>query len=278
MLEKGVLILSLGSDLYGRYAFNLAMSIKHTSPSVHITVVHSNNLFRLTTKQLAVFDNMIECPGEYYMQGNKQCFINAKLYLDLLTPYKKTLFIDADMLVSPYKSVESIFKKCDNNQFVMVCRGADSNASEWVNVDEMLDKFALKKWYDCSSEVMYFEETKVFEKAREIHQLYLNGEFYYKNFAGGVPDEACIVPAMLITTKKPKFVPFKPTYWEGIENKFMKSEQIFNNFELLSIGGNTASKHVQNIYNLLIKWYSSKSGYAAFSYENKMRIQERKLI
>lgn len=278
MLEKGVLILSLGSDLYGRYAFNLALSIKHTSPDVHITVVHTNNLYRLTEKQLAIFDNLIECPGEYYMSGNKICYINAKLCLDKLTPYKKTLFLDADMIVSPYKSVESIFKKCANNPFVMVCRGIDVNVSEWINVEEMKEKFDLKKWYDCSSELMYFEETTVFEKARDIHELFLNGEFYFKNFAGGVPDEACIVPALLISYKKPKFVPFKPSYWEGVENKFMKSEEIFNNFELLSIGGNSASKHVQNIYNLVIKWYGSKTGLATFTYENKMRIQERKLI
>jgi len=58
----------------------------------------------------------------------------------------------------------------------------------------------------------------------------------------------------------------------------MKSEQIFNNFELLSIGGNSASKHIQSIYNLVIKWYGSKTGLATFTYENKMRIQERKLI
>lgn len=277
-MEKGILLLSLGNDLYARYAFNLALSIKHTSPDVHITLVHNNNLYKLTEKQLAVFDNLVECPSEYYLQGNKQVYINVKLYLDQLTPYKKTLFLDADMIVSPYKSVESIFKKCEGNDFVMVCRGMDSNVSEWVNVEEMKEKFNLKKWFDCSSEVMYFEDTKIFEKARDIHQLYLNGEFYYKHFAGGVPDEACLVPALLMNNKKPKFVPFKPTYWEGVENKFMKSEEIFNNFELMSIGGNTSSKHIIAIYNLVVKWLSSNTGQATFTYENKMRILERKLI
>ena len=51
-MEKGILLLSLGNDLYTRYAFNLALSIKHTSPDVHITLVHNNNLYKLTEKQL----------------------------------------------------------------------------------------------------------------------------------------------------------------------------------------------------------------------------------
>lgn len=276
--KKGVLILALGSTTYVKYALNLAVSIRKTSPNIPVCLVHNGNIHILEPSQKFFFNRLIECPSEYYTTDGKISYIKAKLYLDKLTPYDKTLFLDADTLVSPYKSVISLFEKCEGNDFVMVCRGENKDSSEWVNKDEVMKAFELEKWYDCSSEVMYFEKTNVFDDARNINKAFEQGSFYYRQFAGGVPDEASLVTAMLVNHGTPKFVPFKPTFWEAAEKSFVKSEEIFTTFELLSVGGNRVSKHIENIYNLLIKWYKSNTGCNTFTYESKMRLQERRTV
>lgn len=276
--KRGVLILALGSTTYVKYALNLAVSIRKTSPDVAVCLVHSDNLHILEPSQRFYFNRLIKCPAEYYTSNGKINYVKAKLFLDKLTPYDQTLFMDADTIVSPYKSVKSIFEKCEGNDFIMVCRGENINSSEWVNRDEVMKAFELEKWYDCSSELMYFEQTNIFEDARNINKAFEDGSFYYRQFAGGVPDEASLVTAMLVNHGSPKFVPFKPTFWEAAEKSFAKSEMIFTTFEVLSIGGNVVSKHIENIYNLLIKWYKSNTGCNTFTYESKLRLTERRTV
>lgn len=278
MKDKGVLILALGSTTYVKYALNLAVSIRKTSPDIPVCLVHSDNLHILEPSQMFFFNRLIKCPTDYYTTDGKISYIKAKLYLDKLTPYEKTLFIDADTIVSPYKSVKNIFNECEGNDFVMVCRGENKDSSEWVNRDEVMKAFEIETWYDCSSEVMYFEKTDVFSDARNINKAFENGSFYYRQFAGGVPDEASLVTAMLVNHGKPKKMPYKPTFWENAEKSFAKSETIFTTFELLSVGGNRVSKHIESIYNLLVKWYKSNTGVNTFTYESKLRLIERRAV
>ena len=103
--EQGVLIIALGHRMYVEKAFNLALSIRATSPSMNITLVHSNNLSELSAQQRFIFNKLIECKSEYYtLEDGTKSYIKAKLYLDKITPYKRTLYLDADMIMIPYKN------------------------------------------------------------------------------------------------------------------------------------------------------------------------------
>lgn len=278
-MEKGILLLALNDELYVKYAINLAISIKFNSPNSNITLIHSNNLSKFSKAHIDLFDNLIECPKEYYKFKNGNSYIKPKLYLDLLTPYEETLFIDVDTIYSPYKKVENIFDQCKGKSFVMVCRGLNTKSSDWVNVDEIKEFYKIKNWFDCSSEIIYFKKsTTVFEEAREINKDFELNYVYYRSFANAVPDEPPLIIAMLKKHKKPLIIPFNPTYWEGFDKNFKNNLHIFNNFELLSIGGNKASNKVQSAYNNLIKWYQQKTGITTFNYESKLKLKERKLI
>lgn len=278
-MKKGILLLALNDELYVKYAINLAISIKYNSPDISITLVHTNNLFRFTKNHLDLFDNLIECPSEYYKFKGNNSFIKPKLYLDLLSPYDETLFIDVDTIYSPYKKVENLFDQCKSKSFVMVCRGLNTKSSDWVNVDEIKEFYKLKQYYDCSSEVIYFKSsTTVFEKAREINKDFELNYIYYRSFANAIPDEPPLIIAMLKIHKKPLLLPFTPTYWEGYEKNFKNNLHVFNNFELLSIGGNKSSNKIQSAYNNLIKWYQQKTGLTTFNYESKLKLKERKII
>jgi len=277
--DRGVLILALGNRMYVEKAFNLALSIKATSSNIHVTLVHTNNLSELSVEQRFIFNQLIECKSEYYtLEDGTKSYIKAKLFLDQITPYKKTLFLDADMIMSPYKSVNDLLTEFAGQEFAMICRGEDKDFSQWVDAEEVCKNYGIEKYYDCSSEVMYFESTDIFEKAREIYQEISEGKIWFRKFANGVPDEPPIIIAMLQKMKQPFKVPFKPSYWNPVE-KPKKDIEIWNEFYFLSMGGKVNLDSIVRIYDNIVKWYSSKMGIPAFKHENKQRhLAERKTI
>lgn len=277
--EQGVLIIALGHRMYVEKAFNLALSIRATSPSMNITLVHSNNLSELSAQQRFIFNQLIECKSEYYtLEDGTKSYIKAKLYLDKITPYKRTLFLDADMIMSPYKKLDTLFEQLSGKEFVMICRGEDKDFSQWVDAEEVCKNYNIEKYYDCSSELMYFESTDIFEDARIIHQEITQGKIWFRKFANGVPDEPPIIIAMLQKFGVPDQVPFKPTYWQPVE-KTMKDIEIWNNFYLLSMGGKVNDVRVVKVYNNIVKWYSDNVGVTIFKHTDKQAIlAERKTM
>jgi hypothetical protein len=277
--EQGVLILALGHRMYVEKAFNLALSIRATSPSMHVTLVHSNNISELSVEQRFIFNKLIECDSAYYtLDDGTKSFIKAKLYLDKITPYKKTIFLDADMVVSPYKTIDTLFEQLNGQEFVMICRGEDRDFSQWVDAEEVCKSYNIEKYYDCSSEFMYFESTDIFEDARIIHDEITDGKIWFRKFANGIPDEPPIIIAMLRKFGKPFQVPFKPSYWQPVE-KDLKTPELWNDFYLLSMGGKVNDVRVVKVYNNIVKWYSDKIGVTSFKHTDKQAIlAERKTM
>lgn len=277
--EQGVLILALGHRTYVEKAFNLALSIRATSPTMHITLVHSNNISELSAQQRFIFNKFIECKSEYYtLDDGTKSYIKAKLYLDKITPYKRTLFLDADMIMSPYKTLDTLFEQLSGKEFVMICRGEDKDFSQWVDAEEVCNNYNIQKYYDCSSELMYFESTDIFEDARIIHEEITNGKIWFRKFANGIPDEPPIIIAMLQKFGIPDQVPFKPSYWQPVE-KHMKDIEIWNNYYLLSMGGKVNDVRIVKVYNNIVKWYSEHIGVTSFKHTDKQAIlAERKTM
>ena len=63
---KGVVILTLGHAYWGRWAYNLAMSLKYQSPDINISLLYAGegiNQIQDTT----LFDKFIEIPEKYYL-------------------------------------------------------------------------------------------------------------------------------------------------------------------------------------------------------------------
>lgn len=268
---KGVLIVALGNPLYVEYAVNLAASIRATS-DVNITLIHSDNLTEINAGQKFAFHKRIVCPKEYYSSGS---YVEAKLWADKLTPYEQTLLLDADTLCSPYKNVLDLMNELEGTEFKMICRG-ESNKSDFVQVEHIKKEFDLTKWYDLSSELIYFESTDIFESARAIYDE-LPNKCWYQRFANGQPDE----PSLTIATIK-KFDTidtFMPSYWEYVSGVNLKNVDIYNKFYILSIGGNVIPPKTTKIYNEMVKYYQQKTGVHTFTLRAKSRVlKERKTI
>ena len=268
---RGIVIVAIGHPLYVEYATNLAASLRATCTE-QITLVHSDNLTEINAGQKFAFHKRIKCPAEYYENG----LISVKLWLDKITPYDQTLFIDADTLATPYRNISELMDELSGTEFKMICRG-ESIKSDFVEVEDIKKLFDLTEWCDFSSELIYFEKaTDIFEKARYYYSQ-IEGSIWYRRFADAQPDEPALSVAYLKKFgTQPKWL---PSYWEFVSGVNYKNTDIYSQFYLISVGGRMTPRKTTQIYNEMVKYYRQKTGVDTFTLKEKQRIlKERKLI
>lgn len=155
--DYGVLLLAVGNSLYGKFALNLALGLKKLQPDIKIALVYNESaIYELNEAQKFFFDIKIPCPHEYSQDGVNTCYVKPKLYLDKLTPFAKTLFLDVDMIWCPYKKPKDAFREYVKLKFTMANRGMsdiNSGHSNWVDLPLMKKNFGVDKWIAGSDEL-----------------------------------------------------------------------------------------------------------------------------
>lgn len=257
---RGIIIFAIGHPYFGRYAYNLAVSIKAVE-DIPIAVVHDDgSLNHLSERQKQVFDIFIPTkltPG-----------CGVKLHAYELSPFDSTLMLDADMVWLPKQKPSELFDKLAGSKFTGITEGSTDNPSSryffWANVDEIRDKFSIdKKIYQWRTEVIYFEKDEtvaaMFEKALYIHSDH--GLSYVKEFAGGVPDEMAINISTAIFELYPHADNWQPSYWAQLyRNTVPESGTLYRDYYLLSCGGNHTTENVKLVYNNIVKAQAPKIG------------------
>jgi hypothetical protein len=278
--KRGILLLATGHPYYSHMAFNLFVSLRSLAPDLPIAILHDGQGFKLLEGwQHDSFTQAIQLPSKL-VGGDPY---RVKLYLDELTPFDKTLFMDVDMLWNNFRSPMDLLGELDGIEFTMINRGrvssADSTLSRWVSLSEVGDAYKLDEFYDISSEMVYFEGTpKVFAEARKV---YAKPKVKVAAFGAGLPDEAFFMIAIEKLGIQLHQSPFEPSYWEPRYFPKQHSRSHIADFYALSVGGAFTSNHIKKIYDSLIKHYYSSLGIAAQPYQlqNKSRIiKERRKI
>lgn len=243
-IEKGIILIATGHPNYGTMAYNLAVSIKSVEP-VQIAVVYDNPAMKyLSEQQKNIFDLHIPLPDNF------RTGFSAKLHLDQLTPFDKTLYLDADMLWLGRKPSQ-LFDEVSGNDFIAITEGDSGNINNkyyfWADYDEIISAYKVQKVYQIRSEVIYFEKgAKIFSKARE-----LKPEKKLKTirmFGDIIPDELYfnIATAILGTEIKP----FMPAYWPRLHGEIMPNLPVlYKEYYLLSFGSNLASPVMKRTYD-----------------------------
>lgn len=266
--EKGILIIATGHPYYGRMAYNLSMSIKAIEPDFPICLVHSErSLNHLSFLQRRFFDEMILLP-ESKVKG-----FACKLHLDELSPFKETLFLDADMAWLPKRGPSDLMIALSNYEYTGITEGyydIDTNDRTeiskkyyfWADVDEIIKKYELTgKIYQWRSEVIYFKKTdkvsKFFSDARKI-----NANPNLKSlimFGDQVPDELGINISAAIHGVHPHMYKWVPALWPRLHgNNSTCFEEIYNRYYLLSCGSNYATGDIKKLYDRIIKCAANK--------------------
>jgi hypothetical protein len=276
---KGIVTIATKHALYGRYAYNLAVSLRAIAPQISISIIGDNvGLSHLTDTQKCLFDKIITPELNDYHKGDKCTPLTLKYHLHKYSPYDQTIFMDADTILSPMADVEALFTSLEGIEFTIANRGEqkpEKGVSQWIDSSNV----EVPYWYDLSSEFIYFEKSK---KANDVFlsalKHYKNDSIPVKSFAGDKPDEPYLMMGMITHGVKPHKTPFKPSYWLPAE-KFKSLMDIKRSFTMFSLGGKLIPRAQMNYYNELCKNASYKSGLQTMSIHPKMNtMQERKVI
>jgi len=250
MLNKGIILISTGHANYGNMAYNLAITIKGVEP-IPIALIHdTTSLGHLNDAQLKAFDFLIEIP-ETYKKG-----FGAKLHIDQLTPFDKTLYLDVDMLWLGRKPSE-LFAELDGTMFSIITEGDSDTPNNkyyfWADAAEIKESYKVDNVLQTRSEVIYFEKgTKVFKKARELKpELKLKT---IRMFGEHIPDELYFNIATALLNVKPHKQRWMPAYWSRLNNEIMPNLSVlFQEYYLLSFGSNAASPSMKRSYDNIMQ-------------------------
>lgn len=269
--KKGVLLIALGHAYYGRMAYTLASSIRHTCPDVNIHLVSTeSSLAHLNESQLDVFNTISEAPYDsYHRKGNLE-YIKSKTWMYNLSPFDTTIFLDVDMIWLTKKSINSLFEELkdvdytvQNRDFVELSDPAlNAGYSQWADVTEIKEQYKFKKgrYYSLHSEFVYFkknQKNKLF--FNEWIKQYDHLKVKHATFANGIPDELPLSIATVIHQQYPHKDAFLPIYWERAEKPLNRPELI-SNYYGYSIGGNHLTTTQKNTYNDFANYYANQKG------------------
>lgn len=205
MLKRGILILALGKEVYGKFAYNLALSIK-AEDNIPIAIIHDNNsLNQVKNDGLdGIFDHFIPVKEEDVCYNGEFMPSRFKTKIYNYSPFNETIFIDADSVWIPGKKVEWLFYEINKLNFDFVPsvftlyernESKDRLFYSWGNKKAIFDHFNIDKAYGFSSYLMYFKKNdinyKFFNKSEEIYDYLIDKDylFKYKWYQNQIPDE-----------------------------------------------------------------------------------------
>ena len=285
-MNRGILTIALKHPLYGRYAYNLALSIKACDPKQKISVIADDiALSHLHEGQKLIFDRIIKPKKKHYFRGDKCVPLICKFYLNELTPYKEeTQFVDSDMVFSQFANFDKLWNDMNEVQWTMANRGINEpnkGISEWVDSSKLKEAYPnISTWYDLSSEWMYWKtgelSDSIFKKAVKYYD---EGKLMTRSFAGDKPDEPFFCLALNDVNHYPHKLPWQPTYWQPAIRKIHSIMEIKKQWYAFSAGGNHLPPFQKKIYDEMVKNASYKMNLNSMSIFNKRnQLKERTII
>lgn len=260
-LEKGIVIFACGHALYGRAAYNLAMSLKAMGPVEICVLTNGRAMSHISVDQLEFFDHVVKIPDD--VPASTIC----KLYANQFSPFKKTIVLDADMLWLPYSDPANIFDQFENCHFTAITEGKEDDLPKphyffWADVNEIKEKYTLKSMlHQWRSEFIYFDEEggAILDRALEIVKN--PGLSSIKLFGHNVPDELGIN----IATAEAGIVPHKyrwaPAYWSTrFGNRIPALRELKDKYCMMSFGSHTSSPTLKGVYDVIMKNACAKLG------------------
>ena len=274
---RGIVTIAMKHPLYGRYAYNLALSAKSADMNVQVAVIaDEEGLRHLHPGQRMIFDHIIE-PAVEKPLVNKFHLIN-------LSPFEETLFVDADMIFSPMANFEEYWNSMKDVQWTMANRGKDDlvkGISEWTTREDIAEAYGeVEQWYDLSSEWIYFKKNDL------SYTIFVNAEMYYddnklkvREFAGDRPDEPYFNLALNSIPHEPHQAPYQPTYWQPAMKGFPGAMAIKKGWMAFSVGGKLIPQQQMQVYDELAKNASFRMNMPSMKIAQKFnQLSERKVI
>ena len=289
-MNKGILLIAAGHPYYGKMAAALAATIRVMDSEIPIHLAFTESAVKyLSTRELALFSSSDIIPVDYYTTEKGNNYIRIKMYMYELSPFKKTLFLDCDLLWLK-KSVSDLFDELagsivsyQNYGFADLSEETlSNNFTLWADINEVKNAYNINegRYYNVHSELLYFEkgqQTKKYFKA--ALKVYDNLKVAATVFAGSIPDELPFAIASAQLAIYPHKDNFTPSYWaNAMGNTILYN--IYKNHFTMSMAGNMANDTQRGNYNILTTAAYQKLGLQQpYQWKNKRSfLSERKII
>lgn len=196
-MKQGILLVIFGHNSYGKWAYNLAHSIKHYSDiPIHIVCEEST----VAGLDMAIFDTIQYTTFETTPSG-KYDVAEIKTSLIKYSPFEKTIYLDADGValkdIAPL--FDAIFKSHSvYSQAISAGKKTDSLNYTWASNDTLWGHFDLKEdavYPSIQSSLIAFDKSKqAKEFFKKLKENYANPvDLKAQNFTWGnsqsQPDE-----------------------------------------------------------------------------------------
>lgn len=183
-IGRGIITLGFGAEKYRRMAVGLARSIRLVDDRVRLAVVTDH----LDDEELRRhFDILVPFEPDYG-EG-----VFQKLWLDCYTPFRETLYVDADSLVA--KPLEPVFALMGIGPFGAVGFPV-VDGFYWAEVTDLMERFGVPFVGRFNAGLMYFDVAgdEVFRTARKIADE--DGMAGLPRYRGAVLDEIPLAVAL----------------------------------------------------------------------------------
>ena len=288
-MNNGIVIVALGYSIYGKMAFNLAMSLKTNDPDCRIAVLCNDTaLLHLRACHLKYFDYLIKVPATDYTINGQTQFQRVKLKVYDYTPFDNTIYMDADSLWCPNRKVAWLFGELANVEYTTMPGGyydierkqmINQSYTFWGDRQKIIDYHKLTgKFYQTQSTFFYFKKTERIKQFFETAlQVYDDQKAPSNKWANGKPDEYCFNVAGSLCKVFPHNNKYRPVFLFLFEKIFLK-QRIIDNYWAISTCGHKVHSQLQAVYNDLLNRYCRVNDIPdRFYHENKAElIPERK--
>lgn len=275
---NGFLIIATGHANYMRMAFNLAFSIKVADMSQRIAIACSKGLQSiLTDAQREYVDQFIEVPESMYTINGNIEHPYVKTWMYELSPFEKTVYLDADSVWFHTQKPADLFKLMDGEKVSFQCDKEWDITGEWgciwnnkhgglKAIREIYNIPSDRKIYEIQSSFMYFEKSdeakQFYDFAREAYE---KRPFEFFTWANGIPDELVFNISTAVNNIRIKTFPNKPLYFfEYLPTRHRT--KILGDYFALSMAGNHLPNDVIEFYNDMVKYSHARHQRIKFPY------------
>jgi hypothetical protein len=193
---NSIFTIATGSQVYLRYAFNLARSF-----ALH-NKIEAMSFYIVTDQQCALpkdlsFVRVMALPSEVASDG-----LTPKLYLDLLAPTARTLFLDSDCLV--FRDLQFVFDRFRGSPISVV--GVAVADGDWCGpqATSLRSQFGFAAMPRFNGGLYYVERgaaaTKVYDTARQLRSQY--DALGFHRHRAGLNEEPLVSLAMAIHSQQ----------------------------------------------------------------------------
>lgn len=287
-MSKGVLLLALGSPLYGQMAFNAAMSLKADDPNIKIALFYTKGAISTLKKwHLPMFDMFFEVPEMDYTLNGKTQYQICKLRVYDYSPFDETLYLDVDMLWCKGRKVSWLMGELTHHEFAIGCGSYLDVATRkykrkyqlWGNWENIIKHHNITsgKLWETWSAIIFFKKVPIVKQMfDEALKVYMDDKAPCYEWANGKPDEYCINIAMNKVGLNPHQENYVPIYCGFIGGR-RDEETIKKKFWGFGFTGNRLGKSDKETYN---KWVNQLSLYHKildrfYHVDKKAQIPER---